>query len=459
MEQSKTLCGQSLAHFTGPIITGLKNQRDRLDSHAGVEAVLQVYQRNAELTRDGPNRGDLYYFDPHTKEYTGQLKVLKGWCGRRHGVTKIVNLDAFHTRSGRCCFIQHYSAYYDMRERFFMSLSLFDRLFDEDKRRGRTFVMDRGIYSLPLMQAFGKDYFITWEKNYTRSGWDDQRDSVTFTRSRAKNSNDARQYITFQCQQSGWHRDRSMRIIVRVSRPRRKTIDVSIITSHPDMDIQDVVWAIFRRWLQENDFKYMDTHFGLNQLTSRDSCRFRDHAEQFEDRPVDSPEYKELKSALATLEAKLGKRMVRLRQAEKQQQERTVQQAKLELDKPRLLSRLKKSLDCLENDCPVPCRDKNIDKEVNDHHARYRQLGMKLKANARKQRKLQTEILQLDADIEPLETLLCDAVRKESRLQLLADGDYRYLDTRKKSMMDALRVAASNMFRNVQERPNSERVF
>ncbi len=46
---------------------------------------------------------------------------------------------------------------------------------------------------------------------------------------------------------------------------------------------------------------------------------------------------------------------------------------------------------------------------------------------------------------------LCNAVRKKSRLQLLTDGDYRFLDTRKKSMMDALRVSASNMFRNVQE--------
>jgi len=44
------------------------------------------------------------------------------------------------------------------------------------------------------------------------------------------------------------------------------------------------------------------------------------------------------------------------------------------------------------------------------------------------------------------------AVRKASRLQLLVDGDYRLLDTRKKAMMDALRVTASNIFRDVQER-------
>jgi len=452
VEQSKTICGQSLANFTGPVMAGLCDQRDRIDAQANLENVLQVYESNAQLLADGPNRGDLFYFDPHTKEYTGQLKVLKGWCGRRHGITKIINLDSFHTRSGRPCFVQHYSAYYDMRERFFMSLSLFDRLFDEDKRLGRTFVIDRGIYGLATLQSFGEDYFITWEKNYKQTGWDDQCDSVTFTRSRTKNSSDARKYITFQCQQSPWRRDSSIRrIIVRVNHPGRKDIEVSIITSHPDMDIQDVVWAIFRRWLQENDFKYLDVHFGFNQLSSRDSCSFREHAKEFEDRPIDSPEYKDLKSALVALEAKLGKRVVRLRKEEKEQQNLKVQQAKLEMGKKDLLSRLEKTLDRLKNDCPIPHSDKNIQPESRDYRARCRQSAKKLETNVGKQTKLRTEIAQLDSEIEPLEMRLCNAVRKESRLQLLADGDYQFLDTRKKSMMDALRVAASNMFRNVQE--------
>ena len=127
---------------------------------------MAVYARNAELLTDGPNRGDLFYVDPHTKEYTGQLKVLKGWCGRRHGVVKAVNLDVFHTRSGRPCLIGHYSPYDDLRERFFISRARFDRLFATDRRHGRTFVIDRGIYSLPVLQSFAPDYVITWEKGY-----------------------------------------------------------------------------------------------------------------------------------------------------------------------------------------------------------------------------------------------------------------------------------------------------
>jgi hypothetical protein len=43
VEQSKTLCGRSLANFTGPITTRLKAQRDGLDAQAEREAVMRVY--------------------------------------------------------------------------------------------------------------------------------------------------------------------------------------------------------------------------------------------------------------------------------------------------------------------------------------------------------------------------------------------------------------------------------
>ncbi|MCK5804693.1 MAG: hypothetical protein KAI66_17780, partial [Lentisphaeria bacterium] len=447
VEQSKTLCGRSLANFSGPILGGPKEQRDALDAQAGGEDVLGVYRRNAELLSDGPNRGVLFYFDPHTKEYTGQLKVLKGWCGRQHSITKTINLDSFHTRSGRPCFIRHYSPYYDMRERFFMSLAQFDRLFEQHKRQGRTFVIDRGIYGLATLQGFGPDHFITWEKNYSGGGWDDDRAIITFCRLLPKNSSKDLRTTTFQCQQSPWRRDRSFRrIIVRVTREGGECIEVSIITSHPEMDVQDVAWAIFRRWLQENDFKYLDTHFGINQLTSRDSSSFRDRAGQFEDRPIDSPEYRELKNGLHALEAALGKQLVRLRKQERQSRELERRHANLEARRARLISRLEKALERLRNDRPEPRGSKNIEQESVDFRRTRSEIARKLRENARRREKLHCEIACVERNIEPLEAQLCRATRKQSRLQLLVDGNYRLLDTRKKAMMDALRVTASNIF-------------
>jgi len=453
VEQSKTLCGRSLAHFSGPIVGSLREQRERLDAMADLDAVLEAYKRNAELLCDGPNRGTLFYFDPHAKEYTGQLKVLKGWCGRRHGTVKMINLDAFHTQSGRPCFVQHYSPYYDMRERFFKSLVLFDRLFDPDKRSGRTFVIDRGIYGLATLQSFGADYVITWEKNYSGDGWDETAETTCFSRSVPRNDKSDLRTIAFHCQQSRWRRDRSFRrIIVRAVRPDGRMVEASILTSHPRMDVRDVVWAIFRRWLQENDFKYLDVHFGLNQLTSRDSSTFRAEADRFEDRPIDSPEYRELRDRLRQLEAALGRTLVRLRKKEKEARELRQARANLDARRPALEARLRKALERAVRGMPAPPGCRNVEQEAAEFHRTCKRLDRKLTENARQCEKLRAKAAECEEAIEPLELQLCTALRKQSRLQLLIQGDYRLLDTRKKAMMDALRITASNIFRNVQER-------
>ena len=48
--------------------------------------------------------------------------------------------------------------------------------------------------------------------------------------------------------------------------------------------------------------------------------------------------------------------------------------------------------------------------------------------------------------LEGVESLLSAAVRDRSRLRLLIDNRYRFLDTRRKETLDAVRIAASNMF-------------
>ncbi|MBT7165238.1 MAG: hypothetical protein HN904_20835, partial [Victivallales bacterium] len=154
IEQSRLVSAAGLSRFTGPVVPGTDPQRGALHRDAGLEAVLDVYATNARLLADGPDRGRAFYYDPHSKEYTGGLKVMKDWCGRLHGVAKVVHIDMIHSESGRPCFAQHYSPYYDLRERFFMTLELFDRLFDPRDRAGRLFVLDRGIYGLDALRRF-----------------------------------------------------------------------------------------------------------------------------------------------------------------------------------------------------------------------------------------------------------------------------------------------------------------
>jgi hypothetical protein len=455
IEQSKTLCAHSLANFTGPVIGSLGEQRDALHAQACPETVEAIWLLNAELLADGPGRGDRFYFDPHVKEYSGQEKVVQGWSGRSHAVTKALNVDAFHSLSGRPCFFAHHSAYYDMRERFFLGRALFDLLFPPDKRRGRTFIIDRGIYALPALQNFGLDDVITWEKGYTAgSGWEDERAVVEFTRQRTRNSSTDVQTVVFRCQESAWERDRSFRrIVVRASRPGTKDIEVSVITSHPTMSVEDVVWAIFRRWVQENDFKYLDTHFGINQLPSRRTIGFAEAADRFEDRDVDCPEYRELKKSVHTLESRLGKLLVRQRKQHKEGGELRLRQAKHRAEGEALQAAMQARLaELREHGAPAPLPGDDPADRHDAHRRAGTKLAARLAANLKNQDKAAADIAAIEAQLAPLEGRLCDAVRKRSRLQLLADGGYRMLETRTKSFMDALRATASNLFRNLQER-------
>lgn len=455
VEQSKSLCHDSLSRFCEAPVRTRKAQRDALAAGASIESVLEVYRRNATFLVDGPNRGDLFYFDPHTKEYTGDLDVLKGWCGRRHGVAKVVNLDFFHTRSGRACFIGHYSPYYDMRERFFMSLALFDQLFVVDRRNGRTFVIDRAIYGLETLGRFGGDFLITWEKGFDGTGWDDDAATISFERERKRNNSKDDRTYRFQCQESSWKRDRTFRrILVKATSPEGREILVSVLCNNPAMDVQDVVWAIFRRWLQENDFKSLDVHYGINQLDSRSFTSFEAAADSFEDRPVDCPEYKELKAQLKNCEDRLAKRVLKLRRANAKLEELNRQTDVLEKQTVACLKKMKAAVDDLskpESSLRGTKRD------------RGKELGKKLDRLVRNKRKAKETVEKLEGEVAPLEAQseelggrLAEVVRKKSRLHLLISGNYQILDLRRKAYMDALRVTASNLFKNLHERYRPE---
>ena len=61
----------------------------------------------------------------------------------------------------------------------------------------------------------------------------------------------------------------------------------------------------FLRWLQENDFKYLDKHFGINQITSYASVSYKDLKDQVDDKQMKSGEYKALEKERKTLRTHL----------------------------------------------------------------------------------------------------------------------------------------------------------
>jgi hypothetical protein len=367
-------------------------------------------------------------------------------------VTKVLHIDMIHSRSGRPCFAQHYSPYYDLRERFFMTLALFDRLFPADQRGGRLFVLDRGIYGLATFGRFGDDNVLTWEKGYKGDGWEGHRPEVVFARGRARNhASDLVQY-RFECREEPWRRDRSMRrILVRATNPKRRTIKVSILCSDAGLPIEEAAWLMFNRWLQENDFRYLDRHFGLNQLTSYASKAVAEEAGQLRDMPVDSPEYRELKNRQRGAENDLARELLKREKARDRLSRAEERVAKLKRKGAELARRLENRLGELREaeergTGRVPGRNDELFQLATECRRDLCKAQRDLRRREQKLQETERSIPPLKQQLHQLDGQLCEAVRRQSRLRLLIDNHYRFLDTRCKGMLDALRITASNMF-------------
>jgi hypothetical protein len=268
-----------------------------------------------------------------------------------------------------------------------------------------------------------------------------------FSRQRTRNhARDLRHY-RFECQETPWSRDpRLRRIVVRATNPQNRTLEVSVLCSNPTMALEMAVWLMFNRWLQENDFKYLDRHFGLNQITSYASKSYAEEAAGLQDKPVDSVEYREMKNQLHTAENILARHLLQRERRQDRLREATRRGEQLLAEKTHAIAQMRRVLAGLQAGAG----------EVGDSVA-LRQHSDRLMADLRSARgqasrarraltKLDGLIVPLKQQAADLETRLGAAIRDQSRLQLLVDNHYRLLDTRCKATLDAVRIAASNMF-------------
>jgi len=253
------------------------------------------------------------------------------------------------------------------------------------------------------------------------------------------NDEDLRCY-RFRWQEHPWPREPDFqRLIVRAINPGGREIEVSILTSDPDRDRRSVIGAMFNRWLQENDFGYMNRHVGINELTSRSHETYASIGDSLDDRHVLSREYKALRREKTGAESALkGLLLKREKQHEthagKRRRER-VEQRKLD----RQIKKLNEADD-----------DAKKERELRKRRRTRERLVAKHKENKDKRAEKKAELDQIideqrqkarDADER-----MGESVRKESRLEALIDEQYLRLDTRRKAFMDAIRISSRNIF-------------
>jgi len=450
IEQTRDLAKDHLGYLIGPVY-GRSAQREGLAELACPEAVMAAYECNARLLPLGPQHGRYFYYDPHTKEYSGACKILKGWCGRRHSIGKVLHMDFIHTEQGHPCFSQCYDNYYDLRERFPLTVEQFEQLRLGADNPPMTWIVDRGIYGKDSMQKIldRGHHLITWEKGYKRDGWQHDHPVHGHRIQRSCNTRRSRKTWHFQMQEHRWSvLPHWRRIIVRASNPKGNTIEVSILCSDPAAALGKIIDLMFNRWLQENDFGMLDRYYGMQQITSYQRTAYSAIADTLRDREITTAEYKQRRKVRNQARRQLADLLLTERQTRSH-----IDTLSAEYDT--LLAALRADQQwCQANAQALSgaanSRERDAYARILDKQAKRLKQAKKLKKQLqrlrRKHAKQTTRIAEAERLHQEAERALETAVRSASRLELLLAENYSRLDTGSKLLMDAFRVTARNIF-------------
>ena len=405
IEQMSALDFESLDYLLEQkCITSKRQQHTILTKIADEHNANSIFKQNARILKLSGCR--YFYFDPHSISYEGMLPILKGWCGSAGKICKVYYQDFFHDDKGNPVYFKIYDNYFDMRERFKDSLiDDFKEVILQDKNARPTFIIDRGIYGQEKMEAIHdkKVGLVTWEKGYLKDAWSEDAEKIELIIQRTKNS--SKKFKTWEIifiKDETWDKINGFyRLIVRIKPPKKngkeqKEYEVSILTNGYISDL-NAVKAMLSRWVQENDFKYMIAHFGLNEITSY----------KFDN-------YSEIQKILAEKEfsEELQKILIEKSLHSDEYKQHSKMLTKLNSQAKTLL----------------------LKKEKADGNQK------KFKAAD------ETELQRLLIEIKQIEKVRTNSSEKISKLALLIKKDFKILNSEKKRYMDAIKILARNIF-------------
>jgi hypothetical protein len=420
IEQTKFLNWPDLSRLLGTVVRFPYPQRqglERVATQANIEALARC---NAQQV--GADAQSQFYFDPHTKHYTGERNVLEGWCPAIRWADKAMHSDFIHTVLGEPLYFETTDNFADLRQRFFEVVKHLRQAMKWPEDRVLTFVVDRGIFGKEVFEKVLADpalHLITWEKGYERQNWPPPggiSSSIVIERARNR-AEDVRSYHLEYWDRT-WPKDQRLRqIVVQATNPQGRVVQVSILTDDKEAAAALIARLMFNRWLQENDFKYLDKHFGINQITSYGVTGYEELRQEVEDRQVRSAELKALRE---------------------QQRQLRVQQSRL------LLLQAKGE----HKAAPRQQRIGELEKQAagderNKELARLRLVQSRWESTRSAR---QEQIQKLSKELAELEAKAQQTQETESRLERLIEEKMVRLDPEKKRLMDSLRVIARNVF-------------
>lgn len=370
--------------------------------------------------------------------------VLKGWCASIRWADKLINSDYIHTTSGHPIYFECTDNYDDLRARFLPLIARLRTSLQWAPERVLTFIIDRGIYSNDLFIKVLENsaiHFITWEKGYVKTAWDPTLGSGRLAIEKVRNnSRDTKRY-QFAWREDQWPTNpRLRRIIVQATNPRGTIAQLAILTDDSTRPAAEIVRLMFSRWVQENDFKYLDKHFGINQLTSYRSIPYSKLRSTLTDRLVPSHLYLEKARAGKTLLQQKNRLLGISDRAQRDESQR--QQRLRALDS--LITK-----DATPEVTPEATSEATPEAQTAKPESPGKEHKRLLEASKRQQKyqhQRQLKIEQLHTKLLINEAEKNDIEREVSRLDQLVGAEMVRMDTSNKTLMDAIKITARNVF-------------
>ena len=423
LEQTKLQSCRDLSLMLGPEVLGCPDHQRKILSELAADASLVQNILRWNFQRVGGQEMSDFYFDPHTKHYTGKQNVLKGWCAKIRWADKVMHGDFVHSTGGHPLYLENTDNYEDMRQRFKKLEDNFRAALAISPEKELSWVIDRGIFSMEIFEwvlQTPQIHLITWEKGYQRDAWPEGKPATGSMKvERSRNNKADKHSYSFEWIEDKWPKNCKLRrIIVRAQNPEGNRVEVSILADDWKRAAKEIVWLMFDRWIQENDFKYLDEHFGINQITSYRSQTYAQIRGELEDREMKNAAHTALQRARREEQGRMGKLLVAQRESKRKGEHRIKEMAKLEaLKKPgkeqrQRLGRLKGA-------------QRSAEKYV-------------------KQR--DEKIAHIQKEIDGLDKKMEETDKDVSRLDHLVEKGAQRLCGERKLLMDVIKITARNLF-------------
>lgn len=172
IEQTKFLNWEDLSRLLGSVVRFPHPQRQELERVATAASAQALVRFNARQIAAEEQRD--FYFDPHTKHYTGGENVLEGWCPAIRWADKALHSDFIHTAAGQPLYFETTDNFAGLRERFFGVVERCRQGLAWPAERVLTWVVDRAIFGKEVFEKVLADPalpLITWEKGYAAQNW------------------------------------------------------------------------------------------------------------------------------------------------------------------------------------------------------------------------------------------------------------------------------------------------